>query len=317
MTLETGLNDSAPVEMSRPDASRADQPPDGWRLWWLAVRPRTLTISVAPVVAGTALAWHDSGLLDVRPFLASLAGALAIQAGTNLFNDVGDALRGGDQPMRQGPPRVTALGWATPERVRRAALACFAVAAVIGLYLVWLGGWPIAALGLASLAAGWGYSGGPRPIAYTALGEMFVITFFGLGAVGGTYYLQAMTLTSPALITGLAIGLVAAAVLLANNYRDMEPDRLAGRRTLAIQAGGETSKLIFGTLIVAPMALLASPWGPPGGIITLGAAPLALMLFRRFVSEPRGTAFNAILASTARLQLVLAVLLAIGLVMVK
>jgi 1,4-dihydroxy-2-naphthoate octaprenyltransferase len=126
-----------------------------------------------------------------------------------------------------------------------------------------------------------------------------------------------MTLTSPALITGLAIGLVAAAVLLANNYRDMEPDRLAGRRTLAIQAGGETSKLIFGTLIVAPMALLASPWGPPGGIITLGAAPLALMLFRRFVSEPRGTAFNAILASTARLQLVLAVLLAIGLVMVK
>ncbi|CAA7615518.1 1,4-dihydroxy-2-naphthoate octaprenyltransferase [Magnetospirillum sp. SS-4] len=317
MTLETGLTESAPAELVQPDASRADQPPDGWRLWWLAARPRTLTISVAPVVAGTALAWHDTGGVDPRPFLAALAGALAVQAGTNLFNDVGDALRGGDQPMRQGPPRVTALGWASPGRVRRAALACFVLAAVVGLYLVWLGGWPIAVLGGASLAAGWGYSGGPRPIAYTALGEVFVIAFFGLGAVGGAYYLQTMTLTSPALVTGLAVGLVAAAVLLANNYRDMEPDRLAGRRTLAIVAGAETSKLIFGTLLVVPMALLASPWGPPGGIITLGAAPLALMLFRRFVSEPRGAAFNAILASTARLQLVLAVLLAVGLAMVR
>jgi 1,4-dihydroxy-2-naphthoate octaprenyltransferase len=317
MTLETGLNDAVPVTPTEPDTSRADRPPDGWRLWWLAVRPRTLTISVAPVMAGTALAWHDAGALDPRPLLASLVGALAIQAGTNLFNDVGDALLGGDQPMRQGPPRVTALGWASPERVRRAALACFAVAVLVGLYLVWLGGWPIAALGLASLAAGWGYSGGPRPIAYTPFGEVFVVAFFGIGAVAGTYYLQTLTLTSVVVVAGAAIGLVAAAVLMANNYRDMEPDRLAGRQTLAILAGPETSTLIFGTLLVVPMALLASPWGPPGGIITLGAAPLALFLFRRFVSEPRGMAFNAILAATARLQLVLAGLLAIGLVMVK
>ncbi|OAN53199.1 1,4-dihydroxy-2-naphthoate octaprenyltransferase [Paramagnetospirillum marisnigri] len=301
--------------MRDPDASRADQPPDGWRLWWLAVRPRTLTISVAPVVAGAALAWHDLGRLDTAPLVAALVGALTIQAGTNLHNDVADALRGGDQPLRQGPPRVTALGWASPGRVRRAALACFALAALVGLFLVWRGGWPIAALGLASLVAGWAYSGGPRPIAYTPLGEVFVIAFFGIGAVGGTYFLQAFTLTAQTLVVGAAVGAIAAAVLMANNYRDMEADRLAGRRTLAIWAGAETAKLIYGTLILLPLGVLASPLGPVGGILSLGAVPLALLLFRRFVSTPRGPAFNAILAATARLQLVTAALLAIGLVM--
>lgn len=315
MKLETGLSETVSAEINDPATSRADQPPDGWRLWWLAIRPRTLTISVAPVLAGTALAFHDSGALDPRPLLASLVGALAIQAGTNLYNDVGDAVRGGDQPMRQGPPRVTALGWASPERVRRAALICFGLAALVGLYLTWLGGWPIIALGLASLAAGWGYSSGPRPIAYTPLGELFVIAFFGIGAVGGTYYLQAQSMTAIAALVGIAVGSLAAAVLMANNYRDMEPDRLAGRRTLAILAGAETSKLIYGVLILLPMGLLASPLGPSGGILTLGAVPLALFLFRRFVGEARGPAFNSILASTARLQLIVAALLAVGVVL--
>lgn len=314
MKLQTGLPERPSRDISSPAASRADQPPDGWRLWWLAIRPRTLTISVAPVVVGTALAWQDTGSVDARPLVASLIGALAIQAGTNLFNDVGDALRGGDQPMRQGPPRVTALGWASPERVRRAALVCFALAAAVGLYLSWLGGLPIMALGIASLVTGWAYSGGPRPIAYTPLGELFVVAFFGIGAVGGTYFLQTNTLSFAVVVTGIGIGLVAAAVLLANNYRDMEPDRLAGRRTLAILAGAEASPLIYGTLLAASMVLPASPWGPPGGILSLGVAPFALFLFRRFVSEPRGPAFNSILAATARFQLLLAVLLAVGLV---
>lgn len=315
MTLETGLGGHAPVEIKDQAASRADRPPEGWRLWWLAIRPRTLTISLAPVVAGTALAFRDAASLDPRPVAAALAGALAIQAGTNLYNDVADALRGGDQPLRQGPPRVTALGWASPERVRRAALVCFGLAALVGLYLAWLGGWPILALGAASLVAGWAYSGGPRPIAYTPLGELFVVAFFGLGAVGGTYYLQTQTVTPVVAVAGLAIGLLAAAVLMANNYRDMEADRLAGRRTLAIVAGAETSTLIYGSLVLLPMGLLASPLGPSGGILTLGAVPLALFLFRRFVGTPRGPAFNAILASTARLQLIVAALMAIGVVL--
>ena len=310
MTLQTGLSATPPGMMSGP--GHAEPPPRGWRLWWLAIRPRTLTISVAPVVAGAALAWQDTGELDCRPLLAALLGALAIQAGTNLFNDVGDALRGGDQPMRQGPPRVTALGWASPQRVRHAALVCFAAAAVLGLYLAWLGGLPILALGIASLVAGWAYSGGRHPIAYSPLGEVFVIAFFGIGAVGGTYYLQTNTLTIAVVVSGVALGLVAAAVLLANNYRDMEPDRLAGRRTLAILAGVGTSKLIYAALLATPMALLASPWGPEGGILTLVAAPPALFLARRFAGEARGPAFNGILAATARFQLLLAGVLAVG-----
>lgn len=311
MKLESGQPEKPSLVIPGPDASRADQP-DGWRLWWLAIRPKTLTISVAPVLAGGALAFADAGQLDPRPLAAALLGALAIQAGTNLYNDVGDALRGGDQPLRQGPPRVTALGWATPERVKRAALVCFALAALVGLYLAWLGGWPVVALGLASLLAGWAYSSGPRPIAYTPSGELFVIAFFGIGAVGGTYYLQTLSLTGQSIMVGAAMGAVAAAVLLANNYRDMEPDRLAGRRTLAIRVGIEASKAVYGMLLLSPIALLASPLGPKGGWLCLGALPFALWLILRFATQARGPAFNAILASTARFQLLLAGLLGVG-----
>ncbi|KIM00087.1 1 4-dihydroxy-2-naphthoate polyprenyltransferase [Paramagnetospirillum magnetotacticum MS-1] len=315
MKLDPGQAEPPSHVISGPHASRVDQPPDGWRLWWLAIRPKTLSISVAPVVAGTALAWGDGHTLDLRPFAASLLGALAIQAGTNLYNDVGDALRGGDQPLRQGPPRVTALGWASPERVKRAALACFALAALVGLYLAWRGGWPIIALGLASLAAGWAYSGGPRPIAYTPTGEAFVIAFFGIGAVGGTYYLQTLHLTGQSIMVGAALGAVAAAVLLANNYRDMEPDRLAGRRTLAIRIGAEASKAVYGMLLLSPIALLASPLGPKGGWLCLVALPMALWLILRFATRARGPAFNAILAATAQFQLLLAGLVGLGILL--
>jgi 1,4-dihydroxy-2-naphthoate octaprenyltransferase len=293
-------------------ATRSDQPPAGWRLWWVAIRPRTLTIAVAPVLAGTALAVADTGRLDLAPMAAALFGAVAIQAGTNLYNDVGDALRGGDQPLRQGPPRLTALGWASPARVRRAALIAFGLAALAGLYLAAVGGWPILALGAASLVAGWAYSGGPWPIAYTPLGEVFVIAFFGVGAVSGSYWLQAHALSPAAMISGAALGLVAAAVLLANNYRDMEADRLAGRRTLAIRMGCEPSKALYAVLLLLPFALLASPIGPGYGWIALLALPLALRLIRRFVTEARGPAFNLILGHTARLELVVAALIAVG-----
>ncbi|MGE5505596.1 MAG: 1,4-dihydroxy-2-naphthoate polyprenyltransferase, partial [Actinomycetota bacterium] len=286
--------------------------PGGWRLWWMAIRPKTLTIAVAPVVAGTALAAAAQGRVHWLPAVAALFGALAIQAGTNLYNDVADALRGGDQPMRQGPPRVTALGWATPARVRVAALAAFGLAALAGLYLAMVGGWPIIALGATSLAAGWAYSGGPRPIAYTALGEVFVVAFFGVGAVAGTAWLQGQGPSPEVVVAGIALGLIAAAVLLANNYRDIEPDRLAGRRTLAIRIGPEPSKAVYGALLAVALGLLACPLGPHGGWLALGAAPLAVHLVMRFSAQPRGPAFNAILASTARLQLVVAALVAAG-----
>jgi 1,4-dihydroxy-2-naphthoate octaprenyltransferase len=294
-----------------PPATRADQP-CGWRLWWMAIRPKTLTIAVAPVVAGTALAAAQAGGVAWTPALAALFGALAIQAGTNLYNDVADALRGGDQPMRQGPPRVTALGWATPGRVRAAAMVAFGLAALAGLYLAAVGGWPIVALGGASLVAGWAYSGGPKPIAYTPLGEVFVVAFFGVGAVAGTAWLQGRGPSVSVLGTGVALGLIAAAVLLANNYRDIEADRLAGRRTLAILIGCEPAKVVYGALLAGSLALLASPLGPHGGWLALLALPMVAHLTVRFATQPRGPAFNAILAATAKLQLVVAALVAVG-----
>lgn len=316
MKVEAGLGRQNAV-IDRPPASRADEPPSGWRLWWLAIRPRTLTIAVAPVLAGTTLAWSQAHVFTAWVLAATLVGALLIQAGTNLWNDVADALNGGDQPMRQGPPRLTALGWASPERVRRAALICFALAALTGLALVWRGGWPILALGSVSLVAGWAYSSGPRPIAASSLGEVFVIAFFGIAAVCGTVWLQAHALATVGAVLGLAIGLPAAAVLMANNYRDAAADRLAGRRTLSILLGSHGSKAVYAGLMLAPFPLLLSGAAPDGGWVALAVAPEAVRLVLAFATEPRGPAFNVILAHTARLQLILAALVCVGMVFLK
>ncbi|WP_291721359.1 1,4-dihydroxy-2-naphthoate octaprenyltransferase [Magnetospirillum sp. 64-120] len=313
MRVEAGPpKGSSPRVEPPPPSSIADEPPSGWRLWMLAMRPRTLTIAVAPVIAGAGWAWAEFAAIRPLPLLVALLAALLIQAGTNLWNDLGDSLRGGDQPMRQGPPRVTALGWASPERVRRAALCCFALAGLGGLYLGYVGGWPILALGAASLVAGWGYSGGPRPIAYTPLGEVFVVAFFGIGAVCGIVWLMADMVSWRSVVLGIAIGLPAAGVLMANNYRDLEHDRMVGRRTLAIRLGTESSKLAYAVFVLAPFPLLLVPAMPGGAWLTLLAAPWALKLLLAFATTPRGPAFNALLAGTARYQLLLAVLLGVG-----
>lgn len=314
MKVEAGLGGKTAIT-ERPPASRADQPPSGWRMWWMAIRPRTLTIAVAPVLAGTVLSYAQAHVFTAWVLAATLVGALLIQAGTNLWNDVADALNGGDQPMRQGPPRLTALGWASPERVRHAAMICFALAALTGLALAWRGGWPILVLGVVSLAAGWAYSSGPRPIAASPLGEVFVVAFFGLAAVGGTVWLQAHAIAMVSLVLGLAIGLPAAAVLMANNYRDAAADRLAGRRTLAILLGSHGSKAVYAGLMLAPFPILLSAAAPEGGWVALAVAPEAVRLVLAFATEPRGPAFNIILAHTARFQLFLAALVCVGMVL--
>jgi 1,4-dihydroxy-2-naphthoate octaprenyltransferase len=293
-------------------ASPLGSAPSGFRLWWRAVRPRTLVIAVSPVLAGSALALAELKSVDLAVVAAALLGALAIQAGTNLYNDVADFLKGGDQPIRQGPARVTAMGWASPAEVKRAALVAFFIASLCGLYLVYAGGWPILLLGLLSLVAGWAYSLGPWPIAYTPLGELFVIAFFGLGAVGGSYYLQAHHLGRPVLALGLALGFIAAGVLMANNYRDIEPDRLAGRRTLAILVGPEMSKILYGLFLALPFALAFPPLGPSGGWLALLLLPAAFRLVHSFALESRGPAFNRILGGTAIFQLEFALLVALG-----
>ena len=281
--------------------------------WFLACRPKTLSVSLSPVLVGTAIAWHDTAHLLWLPFLAAALGAALIQIGTNLFNDAGDFLRGTDTPNRLGPRRATAEGWLTPDAVKTGAWLAFALAFLCGTYLVYHGGWPIVAIGLASLAAGWAYTGGPKPIAYGPLGELFVLLFFGLAAVGGSYYLQTLTLSPFALAAGTLVGLHAAAVITVNNYRDRDEDARHAKNTLAVRLGRPRTRHLYAAEMLAPYALLAS-LGELGwrAALPLLALPLALGLVRRFYREAPGPAFNALLAATAGHQLAFALLLSLA-----
>ncbi len=287
-------------------------PPRGLRLWWTAARPRTLTLAAAPVLVGTALAWAEGATPVWGAALATLAAALLIQVGTNLHNDAADFEGGNDGGDRLGPLRVTAAGWATPAQVRGASHAAFFTALLLGVYLVAIGGWPIFAVGCASLLAGYAYSGGARPISHTPFGEVFVWVFFGLVAVAGSYWLQAGHLSVPALIAGGALGFPAAAVLLVNNLRDVVADAAAGRRTLAAVLGDEGARRLHGVLLFLPFAavpLLAAERA--GAWLALLALPAAIAVVLR-LRAARGAALNRVLADTARAQFVFGLLLAIG-----
>lgn len=285
--------------------------------WFLACRPKTLSVSLSPVLVGTAIAWHDTHTLLWLPLLAAALGAAFIQIGTNLFNDVGDFLRGTDTPDRLGPRRATAEGWLQPGMVKAGAWVSFALAFLCGIYLVRHGGWPIVAIGLASLAAGWAYTGGPKPIAYGPLGELFVFVFFGLVAVGGSYYLQTLSLTPTALLAATLVGIHAAAVITVNNYRDHDGDKAHGKNTLAVRLGRPATRHVYTLEMLAPYALLPTLGGLgwPAALPLL-SLPLALRLIGRFHRGPPGPVFNPILAATAGLQLVFACLLALAFALV-
>ncbi|MCC7198851.1 MAG: 1,4-dihydroxy-2-naphthoate polyprenyltransferase [Gammaproteobacteria bacterium] len=303
--------------MSSRPVSLSDQamPPPGWGRWWVASRPKTLTMAVAPVIVGASLAWAEGSAVKAWVFLLSLACATLIQVGTNLLNDVTDFEKGNDKADRLGPLRITAAGWATPREVRRAALAVFLLALATGLVLVWTGGLFILALGLISLIAAWAYSGGPKPVSHGPFGELFVLAFFGLVGVIGSHYLQAGAFSFVALPTGVAIGAMASAVLLLNNYRDLAMDKAAGRRTLAALLGPARAQLLYAVFVLLPLALppwLAlrnPPW--PGAWLALLAAPL---MWRVAVAMRRaqGAALNPVLAQTALAQFVFSLLLSIG-----
>ncbi len=280
--------------------------------WFLALRPKTLTVSLSPVILGTAVAWHFQGRLLWGPLLAAIAAAALIQVGTNLFNDVGDYLRGTDTPDRLGPPRATAQGWLTPAQVKAGAWLAFALALLCGFYLARHGGWPIVFIGLASLAAGWAYTGGPFPIAYRPLGEVFVWVFFGLVAVGGSYYLQTLALGSSALIAGSLIGIHAAAVITVNNYRDLDGDARSGKNTLAVIMGRPATQRVYQFEMLAPYLGLCAliPDLGPAAALPLLSLPASLVLVRRFRQTAPGPIFNTLLAQTAGLQLLFALLLA-------
>lgn len=295
-------------------AAVTDAPPRGWRVWWTAARPRTLTIAATPVLLGTAIAWAGGAAHAWLAALAALGAALLIQVGTNLHNDAADFERGNDTPARVGPLRVTAAGWAPPRRVRRAAYAAYAAAFALGIYLVVVGGWPILAVGLASLAAGWAYSGGPRPISGTPLGELFAWAFFGVAAVMGSFWLQDARLALPALLGGAAVGAIAAAVLMLNNYRDLAGDLAAGRYTLAAALGPAGARRAYAVFMLTPFAvpLWFAVAGRPGALLALLALPSCAALVRRVGRSEPGPALNLLLAGTARAEFVFGALLALG-----
>lgn len=289
------------------------------RAWIIAARPHTLSIGVNPVLVGCAMAWAETGHIDLRLMLLSMLGALLLQAGTNLDNDVSDFERGTDRAGRLGLPRATALGLLTPRQVRIASRACFALATVFGLMLAWHGGWPILIAGIASAAAAMAYSGGPRPISYTPFGDVVVWLFFGLVAVCGTYYLQTLTLSPGVIVAATMVGLPATAVLVVNNYRDLDPDRAVGKHTLAVWLGRAFSRWEYAFLILAPFVLLGvlSLYTSIGYTLAvpLLALPMAIGLVRRFWREVPGPAFNPLLAQTARFQVLFAALLCAGILL--
>ena len=269
-------------------------------LWLIAARLKTVSLSQVPVLAG---AWRAGEGFRLDVTVAAMIATAAIQIGTNLWNDAADAARGVDQPDRLGPPRMTALGLLDGAAVRRAALASFGLATLAGLWLVTVGGWPIVGIGLVSLALGYFYSMGPRPLSGLPFGEALVIAFFGIVAVSGTGWLMgAEPFGTGTLATGAMIGLPAAAVLMLNNHRDRVQDARAGRRTLAIVIGPVVSRLSYFAALVAALglgvALKATIW-----LVLPGA--LALWLGHAMWHWPISARLNRLLGQTAAFQALL------------
>jgi 1,4-dihydroxy-2-naphthoate octaprenyltransferase len=294
---------------------RAAAPRGTLRLWLLASRPRTLPAAIAPVLVGTSLAATEDEF-SVLPFLAALVGSVFIQIGTNLSNDYSDARRGADTEDRLGPVRVTAGGLMPPKRVLVGTYVAFGIAVAAGLYLAAVAGWELLVVGAASILAGVLYTGGPRPYGYEGLGELFVFVFFGLVAVTGSYYVQTEELRWEAFALAVPVGLLAAAILVVNNVRDIETDRRAGKRTLAVKLGRDRTRLLFTAMVVAAFAAPAATWAFGGLsawlLLTLAALPLVPPLIETVSSRTDGPALNGALAATGRLLAVFSLLLAAG-----
>ena len=299
------------------------------RAWLVAARPQTLPAAAAPVVVGTGLAFGD-GVFAPLPALAALVGAALIQVGTNFANDYYDAVQGADTEARQGFTRVTAGGLIEPAEVKRAMYLTFLLAVLVGVYLVAVGGVPLLVVGLLSVASGIAYTGGPYPLGYHGLGDLFVFVFFGLVAVTGTYYVQAAALlagpfpltvppgTVPveAVVASLPVAAISTNILVVNNVRDREEDAKTGKTTLAVRFG-------YGFARAEYLALLVLAYATPRGLVATGShpfvalplltAPLAVRLARTLSTETGGEALNPALEDTGKLLAAYAVLFGVGL----
>jgi 1,4-dihydroxy-2-naphthoate octaprenyltransferase len=286
-------------------------------IWLGAMRPRTLPAAIAPVLVGSALAWHDGKFVPVAATLC-LGFALLVQIGTNFANDYYDFVRGADTAARVGPRRAVAAGLIAPATMKAAMIAVFAAAFACGLgLLAWGGPW-LLAIGVASIVSGYAYTGGPWPLAYVGLGDVFVFIFFGLVAVGGTYFVQAGRLTLDAVLVGVPIGLLAANILVVNNYRDAETDAVAGKRTLVVRLGRGAARVQFAVslalALAMPLVLLARgqrAWC----LLPVLLLPLARSHVKRLIEGQSPAELIALLGDTGKLLALYALLLAAGLVL--
>lgn len=297
------------------------QPPDPvrWPIWLEAARPRTLPAAFAPVVVGSALAWHAGAFIPAAAAIC-LGFALLIQIGTNFANDYYDHRKGADTEKRVGPRRAVAAGLVSPAAMKRAMIGVFAAAFLLGLSLLHWGGPWLLVIGLASILCGIAYTGGPWPLAYHGMGDVFVFVFFGLVAVGATFFVQAGTLNPDVFLLAVPIGLLAANILVVNNYRDVETDTVAGKRTLAVIFGRTFARrqfyvsqaVAFGVLAFAGWrmnsAWLLLPWG---------LLPAALGHCRQLRRNESPVELIALLGRTGRLLAGFALLLAVGLMLAR
>jgi 1,4-dihydroxy-2-naphthoate octaprenyltransferase len=288
--------------------------PGRLRAWVLAARPQTLPAAVAPVIVGSAAAFA-AGSFRWLPFLAALAGALLIQIGTNLANDYFDFRKGADTAERLGPLRVTQAGLLTPATVRNGMIIVFGMAALIGIYLIVVGGWPILVIGVLSIAAGVLYTGGPWPLGYHGLGDLFTFIFFGVVAVTATAYLHVGAVPPLAWAASIPVAMLVTAIIVVNNLRDIVTDRAAGKRTLAVIIGARATRaeyafLVIGAFLALPIFWLSGVTGP-GVMLAWLAAPLAIAPLRTMLTG-EGRALNPALKGTARLHLAFGLLLALG-----
>ena len=278
--------------------------------WIIGARPRTLPAAVAPVVVATALAGSDASLF---PALLALIVSLSLQVGVNYANDYSDGIRGTDKD-RVGPTRITASGLATPASVKAAAFISFGVGAVAGLGLAVMTSWWLIAVGLISILAAWGYTGGKNPYGYLGLGELFVFIFFGVVATVGTFYVQTESITANSVLASIPMGTFACALLAINNIRDRALDAPAGKKTLAVRLGDRKARYFFVALIVLGyLAVLAM--GKPWALLTLITLPVALQLIRGVLGNAQGRELIPFLAKTGQLQLLFALTFSLSLVL--
>ena len=283
--------------------------------WLIAIRIKTLPAAISPVILGTALAFHDGNSNSFILFMTLLAAVL-IQIGANFANDVYDFEKGSDRADRLGPQRATQSGLISPADMKKAMWKIFALAIGVGFYLAYVGGWPIVIIGLASIAAGIAYTGGPYPLGYHGFGDIFVFLFFGLIAVPGTYYLQTGSVTEFSLWLGAVMGMLATAILVVNNLRDRDADIISGKKTLAVRFGETFSKIQFILLVMLPFVLpfhLWRQWNKMSFLRTIFTLPIAVHLIIQLFNNT-GADLNKVLAGTARFLFIFTLLLSAGLI---